>query len=153
MTDRVEPVYNIEVAHDHCYRVGESGVLVHNQSTPASCSGLPSVSFSLTGNASAVAEHIRDAQAAGHPKILRYDADRTRRNNRRSIACPQGTCSSAPAPNNSCDEYPFASTHQGGSGASTRCVPTGTNSSQGGTLRHFYPAICDGAWFCVEVVP
>lgn len=24
MTDRVEPVYNIEVANDHCYRVGVS---------------------------------------------------------------------------------------------------------------------------------
>ncbi len=27
-----EPVYNIEVEGDHCYRVGESGVLVHNAS-------------------------------------------------------------------------------------------------------------------------
>ena len=32
MTDLVEPVYNIEVIYDHCYRVGETGVLVHNQS-------------------------------------------------------------------------------------------------------------------------
>lgn len=34
MTDRVEPVCNLEVAYDHVYRVGESGVLVHNQSAP-----------------------------------------------------------------------------------------------------------------------
>src|SRR5262249_27260157 len=27
-----EPVYNIEVEGDHCYRVGEQGLLVHNQS-------------------------------------------------------------------------------------------------------------------------
>ena len=27
-----EPVYNIEVDGDHVYRVGESGVLVHNAS-------------------------------------------------------------------------------------------------------------------------
>ena len=27
-----EPVYNVEVEGDHCYRVGESGVLVHNSS-------------------------------------------------------------------------------------------------------------------------
>jgi hypothetical protein len=33
LTDRVEPVNNLEVAHDHVYRVGESAVLVHNQST------------------------------------------------------------------------------------------------------------------------
>jgi hypothetical protein len=36
MTDRVEPVYNIEVEGAHCYRVGESGVLVHNMSVPGS---------------------------------------------------------------------------------------------------------------------
>ena len=28
----VEPVYNIEVEGDHCYRVGELGILVHNLS-------------------------------------------------------------------------------------------------------------------------
>ena len=28
-----EPVYNIEVEGDHCYRVGEQGLLVHNAST------------------------------------------------------------------------------------------------------------------------
>jgi len=27
-----EPVYNVEVEGDHCYRVGEQGFLVHNQS-------------------------------------------------------------------------------------------------------------------------
>jgi hypothetical protein len=31
-----EPVYNIEVEGDHCYRVGEQGLLVHNQSAPSS---------------------------------------------------------------------------------------------------------------------
>jgi hypothetical protein len=36
ITERgVEPVYNIEVEGDHCYRVGEQGVLAHNQSTTA----------------------------------------------------------------------------------------------------------------------
>lgn len=29
-----EAVYNIEVEGDHCYRVGEQGVLVHNASQP-----------------------------------------------------------------------------------------------------------------------
>lgn len=33
MTDRTEPVYNLEVAYSNCYHVGQSGVLVHNQST------------------------------------------------------------------------------------------------------------------------
>jgi hypothetical protein len=35
LTDRVEPVYNIEAEGSHCCRVGESGVLVHNMSAPA----------------------------------------------------------------------------------------------------------------------
>jgi hypothetical protein len=42
LTDRVEPVYNIEVEHSHCYRVGESGVLVHNMSGPADPQATPS---------------------------------------------------------------------------------------------------------------
>ncbi len=42
MSDRVEPVYNLEVEDSHCYRVGESGVLVHNASVPLQkCSMLP----------------------------------------------------------------------------------------------------------------
>jgi hypothetical protein len=32
LTDRVEPVYNLEVESDHVYRVGEQGILVHNTS-------------------------------------------------------------------------------------------------------------------------
>jgi hypothetical protein len=30
----IEPVYNIEVDADHCYRVGQQGLLVHNASCP-----------------------------------------------------------------------------------------------------------------------
>jgi DNA/RNA non-specific endonuclease len=33
----VEPVFNIEVDGDHVYRVGEQGLLVHNQSAPCGC--------------------------------------------------------------------------------------------------------------------
>ncbi|KAK0530851.1 hypothetical protein OC834_003169 [Tilletia horrida] len=39
---------------------------------------------------------------------------------------------------NSCDEYPFASSAEGGAGAVTRCVPSRENSVQGGTLSSFY---------------
>jgi hypothetical protein len=34
MSDRIEPVYNLEVEGDHCYRVGQHGILVHNASAP-----------------------------------------------------------------------------------------------------------------------
>jgi hypothetical protein len=38
MSDRIEPVYNLEVEGDHCYRVGEQGLLVHNVSCSDPCS-------------------------------------------------------------------------------------------------------------------
>jgi hypothetical protein len=34
LRDELEPVYNIEVEGDHCYRVGQQGLLVHNTSAP-----------------------------------------------------------------------------------------------------------------------
>lgn len=37
-----------------------------------------------------------------------------------------------------CDEYPFASTRQGGSNAILRCVALRDNASQGGQLGAFY---------------
>jgi hypothetical protein len=36
----MEPVYNIEVEGDHCYRVGQQGLLVHNNSVD-DCSKCP----------------------------------------------------------------------------------------------------------------
>jgi hypothetical protein len=37
MRDGPEPVYNLEVEHDHVFRVGDQGVLVHNASNPCHC--------------------------------------------------------------------------------------------------------------------
>jgi hypothetical protein len=34
LREEPEPVFNIEVEGDHCYRVGEQGILVHNASAP-----------------------------------------------------------------------------------------------------------------------
>ncbi|HEV3257252.1 MAG TPA: RHS repeat-associated core domain-containing protein, partial [Gemmataceae bacterium] len=36
-----EPVFNLEVDGDHCYRVGEQGLLVHNQSAPVAATPAP----------------------------------------------------------------------------------------------------------------
>jgi hypothetical protein len=36
-TGRIESVYNFEVEGDHCYRVGQQGILVHNASAPNPC--------------------------------------------------------------------------------------------------------------------
>jgi hypothetical protein len=39
----IEPVYNIEVEGDHCYRVGQQGLLVHNASEACSRVGITTV--------------------------------------------------------------------------------------------------------------
>ncbi|KAL3836340.1 hypothetical protein ACJMK2_021773 [Sinanodonta woodiana] len=66
-----------------------------------------------------------------------------RRNRRAScgrLRCPRGQ---------SCDEYPFASTSQGGRGATIRCVPAAENNSQGGQLNGFYRRyrLGNNSWF------
>ena len=53
----------------------------------------------------------------------------------------------------SCDEYPFASTYEGGTGAVIAAVPIKENSSQGGQLSAFYRKndIQDGGCFEVKI--
>ncbi|MGQ0840223.1 NucA/NucB deoxyribonuclease domain-containing protein [Actinokineospora sp.] len=53
----------------------------------------------------------------------------------RRAACPK---SFAKKFNEQCDEYPFASTRQGGIGARTEEVPSRENRCQGGTLSRGY---------------
>ncbi|MGW7283731.1 NucA/NucB deoxyribonuclease domain-containing protein [Streptomyces sp. NPDC054844] len=66
------------------------------------------------------ARHIADAQASGLPgaypdgQPLTRLTDDTARQNNRNTACPQASSGGYPRPTGySCDEYPFASTHEG----------------------------------------
>jgi hypothetical protein len=80
-----------------------------------------------------IAEHVRAALAAGHPRVLTR-APGTRQRANRQAACghwPKGS-------RLSCDEYPFASTLEGGRGASVAGVPKVEQRRQGGALRAFY---------------
>jgi hypothetical protein len=43
-----------------------------------------------------------------------------------------------------CDEYPYASTYEGGDGAWAACIPQAQNSNQGGTLSAFLSGRHDG---------
>ena len=69
----------------------------------------------------------------GSPGLLNYDSNGENRRPRRTAAgckptpCTDGTYSKY---GNSCDEYPFASTFQGGTGAILRCVDISENSSK-----------------------
>jgi RHS repeat-associated protein len=64
---------------------------------------------------------------------LHYDADLQRRAQRRDLACPAGKYHGTRG--EQCDEYPFASTWEGGAGATTKLVPRSENSAQGGYLK------------------
>lgn len=79
-----------------------------------------------------LADNIWHAQAAGHPDELTYIGDRAaaRRNRAAAIA--------GIPPLNSRDEYPFASTCEGGRRAWIGHIPAAQNSAQGGILSNFY---------------
>jgi hypothetical protein len=97
-----------------------------------------------------VAQHIEDAQQMGHPMLLIYNGPGNPLTalNRRKACPPSVRRQMAPL---SCDEYPFASTAQGGAGASTRGVPPGEQDVQGGILSGFYGTINGGDPFAVVV--
>jgi uncharacterized protein YuzB (UPF0349 family) len=85
---------------------------------------------------------------------LTYDSDPDNRDPRRTAS----GCNRTPCTNtnynqwgNSCDEYPFASTEEGGTGAILRCVDSTENSSEGGQLGNFYKTINDGDQFDIFV--
>jgi len=88
---------------------------------------------------------------AGSQFTLNWDMPSAAVENGRRTAsgCTQGNGLSAcgtsgiPPYNNSgdtCDEYPYASTTQGGTGAILRCVPLADNASEGGQLTNFFNA-------------
>jgi len=91
----------------------------------------------------AIANHIQDAQNGVYPMLLHYDKDVG--NARRRSVCYNKTSTfvSGPPPNTSCDEYPYASTGEGGinpvwGNASTRGVPLQQQRIQGQVLDRFY---------------
>lgn len=51
------------------------------------------------------------------------------------------------------DEYPYASTYEGGTGAEVAYVPRSENSRQGGDLRRVYSGLNQGDAFLVLPVP
>ena len=92
-----------------------------------------------------IAAHITRAQAAGRPggrasgrPLERLTGPEVNRNRRAS--CPRRLVRAfrRQRPDGSCDEYPFASSLQGGSGSSVANVAQRENYSQGGQLGVFY---------------
>ena len=103
--------------------------------------------------------NTRDAFRFGQPNVLNYhgpnnpDTDKNRREACRNFR-------PIPPDRNSCDEYPYATTIQGGiqggAGANIRAVNIGEQRRQGGDLSSVYrriPPGTNGAFQVILVTP
>ncbi len=98
-----------------------------------------------------IADNIDEAIEAVHPTVLTREADKAAIKANRKAALNGVEPAS---PGNSLDEYPFASTKEGGLGANVKSVPVKEQSIQGGTMSSFYQNnnIKDGDKFIVEII-
>ncbi|XP_028419062.1 uncharacterized protein LOC114544690 isoform X3 [Dendronephthya gigantea] len=100
-----------------------------------------------------VCKNMRNAIfSKGKPTTLNRITDPKKiAQNRRNSGCPK----LPKVPGKNCDEYPFASSRQGGAGAEIMNVPSRENSIQGGLLAGFYRAqkIGDGDCYKVALGP
>ena len=110
---------------------------------------LPTVVFTRE-KTPGIADNIQKVQAECAPEVLNRASIKSeiRRNRREALA----NSDKAPA-GESLDEYPFASTTQGGRGSRFERVLVSEQNRQGGTLSSFYQKndIKDGDPFRVEV--
>lgn len=101
------------------------------------------------GRTPEIYQHTLNAFKAGKPQKLHYDKDRLRQKVRRDEA-------TGPYPvvaGKSRDEYPYASTYEGGKGAMVAYVSPSENSRQGYDLQSLYATMSDGDAFYVIPVP
>lgn len=124
---------NLTVAHLHTYYVqaGTASVLVHN------CDGVPDIVVSRSRHPEA-AQHVEDAQDAGHPSYLTIDragASQRRGESMRGNPSVSGKDR---------DEYPPAMFEEGGSGSSVRAIDPSDNRGAGSSIRHQCSGLSDG---------
>ena len=95
-----------------------------------------------------VCANIRNAFRMGKPRQLQRTTNPSQiRRNRRQSGCRR----LGRRTGYNCDEYPFASSLQGGSGAVVKLVPIRENSVQGGMLAAFYRRNNIGHGGCFKV--
>jgi hypothetical protein len=93
-----------------------------------------------------IARNTRLAWESGLPAVLTMNRPKQAAN--RQEACGKFV-HQYPPPVGSCDEYPMASTDEGGKGARAEEVPARENLCQGGSYRRQYPK--DGDQFLVVI--
>ena len=138
VVERRQPMYNLTVAVAHTFFVGQQQWLVHN------CSVKVEVSRSKYPES---AQHIEDAQAAGHPKDLTIDRSGKNANRQESLS---GTDR---VPGKDRDEYPPAMFQEGGSGASVRPIDPSDNRGAGACIGNQCRGLPDGTNVEIVVVP
>lgn len=115
---------------------------------------------SLGGPYREAVEHIRDAQNSGLPgaypngAALHRTTDQQQHDDNRDVACPRGLHR---PPGKSCDEYPFASTHEGGlTGNFSRRMIDATQNTNAGIsliLTYYSERILHNEPFWVYITP
>ncbi|WP_394840666.1 NucA/NucB deoxyribonuclease domain-containing protein [Pendulispora brunnea] len=125
----IAKVYNFEVAGSHSYYVGDVQALVHNN-----CGGaaLPELEISASEYPN-LAENISHAQNAGHSSVLTHGGNRVANRSAALDGVPQIHGLSR-------DEYPFASSKEGGPGSWVGHVPAREQNAQGGADKE----LCEG---------
>ena len=111
---------------------------------------VPTVEFSRT-RAPNIGNNFDNAVANGAPTRLNRTTTRQRDRNRRDALRGQPPA----GPGQSLDEYPFASSSQGGSNSRVAPVPVAEQNYQGGVLSSFYQrhGIKPGDPYDVRFVP
>ncbi|QVN09568.1 hypothetical protein JYG35_01715 [Pseudomonas rhodesiae] len=92
------------------------------------------------------AEHISDAQNAGHPDVLTIDRPGAPGNRKDSIGgLPK-------VPGKQLDEYPPATFKEGGTGAGVRSISSKDNMEAGARIGNACRGLPDGEKVRIEVV-
>ena len=93
------------------------------------------------------AQHISDAQRQGHPKVLTVNRAGAAQNRKDSLA------GYPTVKGKDRDEYPPASTAQGGKGASVRYMDPKDNRGAGSSMGHQMKNVPDGGKIRLRSVP
>jgi RHS repeat-associated protein len=108
------------------------------------------IHFVFQAKTEKIYENTLNAFRQGKPSILHYDSDKSRQRRRRDEAMVGHPKKSDGTER---DEYPYASTIEGGIGAVVADVPTREQRIQGGQLRTLYSTMQQGEAFLVFPVP
>ncbi|MEU1124865.1 polymorphic toxin-type HINT domain-containing protein [Streptomyces sp. NPDC005899] len=137
-------VHNLTITDTHTYyvQVGDESILVHNSGTQQ-CQVEVTIDKATHPES---AQHIEDAQQAGHPAVLTINRAGSKKNRQDSLrGIPK-------VPNKQLDEYPPAMFKEGGAGASVRAISGGDNGGAGARIGNSLRRYPNGTRVRIKVV-